>query len=188
MANNEAMSYLNKLGPIATTLFLINGLTSASVEAAARPVLNQSPQTLQRYFGQPWTRLTETQDNGRTLVTYTYNPTKLRRLFPEARDLRFSVVFVKNQAQQIRVDSGNAAIVNYPQRADQFFAYVFGYFPSTNSTVYKKVLPDDSGLSGSLQYTVYCLGNGIATGHEWHSVPDVTLHAELYFESRCQGQ
>ncbi len=179
------MNYLCKLGTIAATTFLIARLT-APANAAARPVLNQSPQTIARYFGQPWTRLTEAQDNGRPLVTYTYNPAKLRRLFPEAADLRFSVVFVNNQVQQVRIDSGNASIANYPKRADQFFAYIFGYLPSVKSNIYKKELPDDSGLNGSLQYTTYCLGNGIATGHEWHSVPDVTLHAELYFEDRCK--
>jgi len=60
-------------------------------QAGGRYVLNQTPQTIERYFGRYWTRLTLTE-NGVTRVTYTYSPRRLQQVFRVCQ-----VVCVKGQ-------------------------------------------------------------------------------------------
>lgn len=166
-------------------VLLINfgGLLPAT--AAKRPVLNQHPKTLEQYFGKYWSRKTDRLPGGVTQVTYIYPVQPLRRLFPETPDLKFSVVFVNNQAREIAVVSPNARLTKYADRMDQFFAYVFGAPPSPTSPVYKKDLTDQSTMTGSLQAKTLCLENGIATSYEWHSVPESTLYGKFVVDDRC---
>lgn len=160
-------------------------LSTLPAIAAPRPVLNQSPQTIERYFGRPFSRLTRSSE-GKTYRTFQYNPRGLRTLFPEAKDLRFYVGFVNDRAEQVMLTSGNANISGYPDRADRFFQSVFGYLPSKQSPIYGKSLTDPTTNTGSLLVNSFCLANGIATSHEYHSVPDVTLQALLFADNRCK--
>ena len=171
------------LGVIATGLMLS---VTARSQAAGRYVLNQSPQTIERYFGRYWTRLTLTE-NGVTRVTYTYSPAGLRRVFPNNQINRFAITFVENRSQQIGIGITGGSDPNgfAFDRAAAFrlYEYIFGYrppiwqllssTPTQNETIY-----DDE----------YCLGDGVATafgvGGVNHNVYGSVF--TLHYDTRCE--
>lgn len=173
--------------PVAGTIALcvLSCLSFAPAAWAARPVFNQTPATLQRYFGRPIARNTLPLGSDRTSVTYSYSAGRLRRVFPEAKDLRIKATFINNRLQEVGIASGNALIQRYPQRVDQVYTFIFNSPPPRQHPRYGQSLTDDSGLTGSLQSQAFCLGNGIATNFEWHSVQEATLLGNFFLDRRC---
>jgi hypothetical protein len=63
--------------------------TGWTAPVLAKPVFNQSPETVDRALGRYWTKLTKRDDQG-LFVIYTYSPAKLRRLLPDYKVTRSS--------------------------------------------------------------------------------------------------
>ena len=161
-------------------LLLLNGIFAPSAQAG-RPVFNQTPQTINRYFGGYKTRLTTPSE-----VTYTYAPTKFKRLFPKFPKSKFSITFVNNRARKITIDfsedyKGNAGIDNYNQaEAAKFYNYIFGYQPPVWKQLSWRVLTE--GLSSN----EYCLGDGVGTYFLVGGPTQATPDAILSYDSRCE--
>lgn len=170
------------LGAIATGLLLSIAERSP---AASRPVLNQSPQTIERYFGRYWTRLTRTE-NGTTRVTYTYSPAGLRRILPRAQIERFSVTFVDNRAQTINLDINSpmdSTGFTYGQpEASRFYQYVFGYRPP----IWKFLSSRFTGNETIHDY-IFCLGDGVSTGFTIGGAAQVLIGSiNLQYNVQCE--
>lgn len=117
MLNNHLLKF---------TAFCLGLLLLISVQVppalAGRYVLNQTPEIINRYFGQPLNQ-----------VTYTLNyPTAdLRRLFPDfPKNGEFKITFANNKVQHIELEpnvAGGEATFSYDPA--KFFEYIFGYQP-----------------------------------------------------------
>jgi len=170
------------LGAIATTLMISIAERSP---AAGRYVLNQSPQTIERYFGPYWTRLTRTE-NGITRVTYTYSPAGLLRVFPNTRIDRFAIAFIDNRAQSINLNINSSAYPDsfeYGQsEASRFYEYIFGYRPP----IWKLLASRFSGNETIYSYD-FCLGDGVSTGFVIGGAAQVLMgDVDLRYNSRCE--
>jgi hypothetical protein len=155
---------------------LVNLIGSPAL--AGRLVLNQTPQTIERYFGRYWTRLTTSDANGNTVITYTYSPRQVRRLFSGTENSTFSIIFVNNRSQTVRLDNMET-LDFYSEEAAQFFEYIFGYQPPRQES-----LGLVNTMTGYGEYE-FCLGNGVETrfnstgsGHTWF--------VSLYYSQRCE--
>ncbi|MBM0745234.1 hypothetical protein JOY44_27565 (plasmid) [Phormidium sp. CLA17] len=153
--------------------------------ASGRYVLNQTPQTIERYFGRYWTRLTRTE-NGVKRVTYTYSPRGLQRIFPNTRVDRFAITFVENRSQSISVAiTGSPDELSFTyNRADssRLYEYIFGYRPPIRQQL-------SSRFTGNTTIYDYedCLGDGIATRYTLGGAAQFLLSgAELRYNERCE--
>ncbi len=79
--------------------FLLLNSVIPSPAWAGRYVFNQTPQTIERYFG----RYNTKKSNGK-VITYTYAPKSFRRLFPQFPKSNFSITFINNQAKYITLN------------------------------------------------------------------------------------
>ncbi|NEQ24930.1 MAG: hypothetical protein F6K28_38715 [Microcoleus sp. SIO2G3] len=170
------------LGAIATGLILSVADRS---QAAGRFVLNQSPQTIERYFGRYWTRLTRTE-NGITRVTYTYSPAGLQRVFPNTQIDRFAIAFVDNRSQQISInitgDPDPDSFTYDRPEASRLYEYIFGYRPS----IWQLLNSRFTGNETIYDYE-YCLGDGVATAFTLGGAAQfVWGDVTLYYDSRCE--
>ena len=167
------------------TGFIFTTLLPTPAEASGRYVLNQTPQTIERYFGRYWTRLTRTE-NGVTRVTYTYSPAGLRRIFPNTQISGFAITFVNNRSQQISLSlSGDPDPESFSYdraEASRFYEYIFGYRPS----IWQQISAEFTGNETIYNYE-YCLGDGVATRFTlggWRQF--LVSDAELYYSDRCE--
>jgi hypothetical protein len=160
-------------------------IMTAQAQAAGRYVLNQSPQTIERYFGRYWTRLTLT-GNGVTRVTYTYSPAGLRRVFPKNQINQFSITFVENRAQQISAiitDGLDPKGFTFDRAAAfRLYEYIFGYRPPmwqflSSRPTGNETIHDDE----------YCLGDGVVTAFTVGGT-DQNVYGSvftLHYDTRC---
>ncbi len=121
---------------------------------AGRYVLNQTPATIQRHFGRPWT--IETLKDKPNTKLYTYSPSGVRRVFPTfPKQGKFGMTFVDNRVQTIWLipNTANNGYFNYNTK--QFFNYIFGYEPPI-----WKDLQYPGGHEGFADYRG-CLGDGV---------------------------
>jgi len=149
---------------------------------AGRYVLNQTPQTIELYFGVYYTKKT----NGEQ-VTYTYAPKSFRRVFSQFPKSDFSITFVKNQAKYITVNF-NGDFYQYPgsynydkAEATKFYNYIFGYQPP----IWKELLAKFSG-NETIYFYKYCLGDGVATSFDRYGYKQFTDSATLSYNNRCE--
>lgn len=164
----------------------LSGLALASLLSnsawAGQPVLNQTPQTIERTFGRYQTRLT-TSDG----VTYTYSATQLRQLFPQFPKTEWSITFVNNRAKYINLNvaaNPNADDFTYDQpEAAKFFQYVFGYQPPT----WQELSTKFTGNTTIYDYE-YCLGDGIATSFTRMGYKQFADFIQLYYDPQCEGK
>ncbi len=164
----------------------LSGLALASLLSnsawAGQPVLNQTPQTIERTFGRYQTRLT-TSDG----VTYTYSATQLRQLFPQFPKTEWSITFVNNRAKYINLNvaaNPNADDFTYDQpEAAKFFQYVFGYQPPT----WQELSTKFTGNTTIHDYE-YCLGDGIATSFTRMGYKQFADFIQLYYDPRCEKE
>ncbi|HEY9620995.1 MAG TPA: hypothetical protein V6C78_11535 [Crinalium sp.] len=146
---------------------------------AGRYVLNQTPQTVERYFGRYWTRLTTTDANGNSVATYTYSPQQARRLFSGTENGTLKIRFVNNRVQQITFD--NLTTMDFDlSDAARFFAYVFGYQPPQSQY---RDLGLENTMEGYGEYVV-CLGDGVVTRYNG-SGAGLTFFVTLSYDPRC---
>lgn len=159
-----------------------------SVEA--REIFGAAPDQLEQYFGPYWTRLTEQTNDKDERVTYTYNPTPVRTLFPSARLKNFEVVFINGQAISITswmtVGLQQFSDRGYPIDFDRLYDYFFGQSPSTQSSVYRKLLYDGSQDHGTLRRMTFCVEDGIAMTYEYASVRDSAIYIRYASEEQCR--
>lgn len=153
---------------------------------AGRYVLNQPRQTLERYFGGYWTRLTHHDADQVTRVTYTYSPRGIRRIFPQVRQAAFAITYVGDRAQTVHMSAiagDDEQGFTYGQReAARFFQYVFGYQPPIWNLVSDRFTGNET-----IHDYVYCLGDGVATGFTLGGAQQFLLgEATLYYDLRCE--
>lgn len=151
---------------------------------AGRYVLNQTPQTIQRYFGRP----IATVPGGETRfaeTTYRYSAAGIRRVLPRLpKRATFQIGFNKQQAQSLWLDAN--ADENKPfhydrAEASKFFAYVFGYQPSYWQPI---ALPNGGGgHEGFIEYE-FCLGDGVATSYMSYRLGEENIR--LFYNPMCE--
>lgn len=159
---------------------LIFGSIAALPAMAGRYVLDQTPQTIERYFGRYWTRLTTTNASGDRVVTYTYSPRPLQRLFTGAENSTFKVIFVNNRAQQITLENMWTHDFDIPDAA-RFFEYVFAYSPPQSEY---QDLGTETLVHGHWENTA-CLGDGVLTRYD-NTGGGVTFFVTLSYDQRCE--
>lgn len=175
------------IGALTSGFILLSGLCNPPAHAG-RFVLNQSPTTIEGYFGHYWTRLSRPSPDGKTYVTYTYSPALVRRLFPGFGNSKFSMTYVDDRAQYIDIGSGSNPIPYGPTQAARFFRYIFGYEPPTRRSLYWKRLYVDNGEPVNTYHSLYCLGDGIATGVDWvkpNAPRPLAINITLQYDARC---
>lgn len=171
------------LGAIATGLMLSVADPS---QAAGRYVLNQSPQTIERYFGRYWTRLTLTE-NGVTRITYTYSPAGLRRVFPTDQIDRFAITFAENRSQQVSASITGGLGTNgftYDRAAAfRLYEYIFGYRPPIWQFLSSKPTGNET-----IHDDEYCLGDGVATAFTVGGADQNVFGGvfTLHYDTRCE--
>lgn len=161
-------------------IVLIFSSIAARPAIAGRYVLNQTPQTIERYFGRYWTRLTTTDTNGNMVRTYTYSPYALRRLFSGTQNSTFEVRFINNRAQQISLRNMESPDFDLSDSA-RFFEYVFQYKPSQSQ--YRE-LGLENVMEGYGEY-VACLGDGVISRYNG-SGAGLTFFVTLSYDLRCE--
>ncbi|MGI0492209.1 hypothetical protein ACN4EG_10370 [Alkalinema pantanalense CENA528] len=154
--------------------------------SAGRAVLNQSPATIEKSFGRYWTKLTHRDPDGILRVTYTYNPSKLRRIFPSYPKAKFFVIFVNDRAQSIHLtmdDNENAQEFTYNSSdAAKFFEFIFGYRPAIHKPLFDRFTGNET-----IHDYVDCLGDGVATAYTIGGANQFLLgNAQLYYSQRCE--
>lgn len=151
---------------------------------AGRYVLNQSPQTVQRYFGRPIatvlggeTRLSE--------LTYRYSPAGIKRVLPKLpKRATLQIGFINQRVQSVWLDANadeNESFSYGRAEASKFFAYVFGYQPS-----YWQPIPLPNGGGGHEGFVEYeaCLGDGVATSYMSYRLGEENIR--LFYNPLCE--
>lgn len=158
---------------ILATVASLNSSLFIPEVAAGRYVLNQTPATIEKYFGRYWSKLTQTGANGKITVTYWYSPARLRRLFPDRAKTTLSMIYIDNRVQSIEIQPFKSQndITNYSTEIDneviqniqmesRYFEAIFGYRPP----IYKPL----SLEYGSFYSYTNCLGNGVTSSYSLH--------------------
>ncbi len=148
--------------------------------AAGRYVLNQTPSTIKRYFGNP---ISQKFDNQNKQVIYSYSTQKIRKLFPNfPKSGKFTIVFVNNRAQYINLDQNGEGFDYGQLEAEKFFTYIFGYKPP----IWKPIpLPNGGGgHEGFIEYKA-CLGHGVATNYA--DFQGGSLYSVIYYDPICEN-
>lgn len=161
-------------------ILLISFATPAAL--AGRYVFNQTPQTIEKYFGRYITKLTTGKE-----ITYTYAPQDFRKLFPKYPKSNFSLTFVNNKVKYITLNfnqsfSPNFLDYNYSQaEARKFYNYIFGYQPPLWQELSAKF-----GGNETVYLYEYCLGDGVATSFMRYGYKQWTDSATLSYDARCE--
>ncbi len=126
---------------------------------AVRYVLNQTPLTIERYFGKP----IKTEGYNPNHQVYTYSIVQLKRILPNLpRNATFGMTFINGRVSDIwlypNASSEKEAYSFGQPSAVKLYRYIFGY----NPPLWKKIdLPNGgSGHEGFLDYK-FCLGDGV---------------------------
>jgi hypothetical protein len=165
-------NYLLKFTAFSLGLLLLMSVKVPSAWAG-RYVFNQTPETINRYFGQPSNPIT---------YTLNYPTTDLRRLLPGlSKEATFRITFVNNKVNYIELEPNpnmtNTVSFNYEPA--KFFEYIFGYKPS----IMKETNHPNYDQQGAY-YHELCLGDGAATSYTT-TVPG-DLFIKLYYNKACE--
>jgi len=164
------------------TIILVNSLI-ISPALAGRYVLNQTPNTIIKYWGKPLSMTVK--DN--TLI-YTYSPPKFKQLFSQYSKANFSVEFVNQKAKEITLKF-NGDFWEYPEynfvqsTAAKFFQYIFGYEPPEWRELSSKFTGNETIYDHQ-----YCLGDGVAVSFITYGYKQVTDDATFYYNPACEPQ
>ena len=150
---------------------------------AGRYVLNQTPQTIQKYFGKP---LKVEATNNPNQQIYTYSVIPLRQVLPSLpKGATFGMTFVNNRVSDIWL-SANATPPNetfsfgQPQ-AFKLYRYLFGY----NPPLWKKIdLPFGGGGHEGFVDNKYCLGDGVGTTFMSYMLGEENIR--LFYDPICE--
>jgi hypothetical protein len=160
-----------------TLVLLSIGVLYPAQALAGRYVLNQTPETLQQYFGRPWTILT-TKTQPLTKI-YTYSPAGIRKVFPDfPKAGQFGVIFVDHRAETIWLDPNLTDEASYSYDPKKFFTYVFNYEPP--------IWKDLQYPGGHEGFAVYrgCFGDGIVAAYMESSLG--TSNVSLKYDKICE--
>ena len=144
---------------------LLLGTTILPMPAlAGRYVLNQSPQTVQHYFGAPISTVPASGSRGGE-TTYRYNLAGVKRVLPKLpKGTTFQIGFINNRVQSLWLDANlqGEPFTYGRNEASRFFTYIFGYKPP-----FWKPISLPNGGGGHEGFTDYkaCLGDGVATSY-----------------------
>ena len=171
---------LSTISGLSFCLLLLNGIFAPSAQAG-RPVLNQTPETINRYFGGYKTRLTTNAG-----VTYTYAPANFKQLFPTFPKSNFSIIFTNNRSKKITFNF-NGSFESFPGYenynravAAKFYNYIFGYqFP-----IWKEL--SIRFVEDTVHDFEYCLGDGVGNSFTRWGYKQFTDDASFYYDSRCE--
>ena len=158
---------------------------------AGRYVLNQRSATIERSFGRYWTKLTQTDAQGKKFVTYTYSPTQLRRFFPDRPFITLSMVYVNDRVQSITMRPYKTAqeqrnndikvtsntVIEQRMEAKLFEA-IFGYRPPIYKPLYLNY--------GSFYSYINCLGDGVASSYSVLQGERLTDGITLTYNPMCE--
>lgn len=151
--------------------------------AGGRYVINQTPETLQRYFGRP-IRIQTGQTADQKI--YTYSATKLRRVLPRLNQRsEFGVTFNANRAATVWLNVNPVVPADYfsfgKKEAIRFYNYVFAYEPP----LWKRVpLPNGGGGHEGFSENKFCFGDGVATTFISFSGGDESI--QLVYDPLCE--
>ena len=166
------------VGSVCSLFVLIIAPPSPSL--AGRYVLNQSPETLNEYFGKP-INITV----GKNWTTYTYSSSELREFLPQYKKVNFSILYVNSLAKVLSFDLYGD--INAEEEFDlatirRFYDYIFGYQPSIFTSLSTKF----SGNETIYTYQ-YCLGDGVAASFTLGGYKQFLLGGvDLFYESKCE--
>ncbi|MDY6936584.1 MAG: hypothetical protein SWY16_02870 [Cyanobacteriota bacterium] len=145
----------------------------------ARPVFNQTTDTIQSYFGLP---LSEAIEDNQT--TYTYISDEIWQQFPGFESGgELTVTFVRDRATRIffsptsdpndPFDGGSAV--------ETLFESVFGYQPSTRQ-------PYPGHTSSGEGFLTYkeCLGDGVATTYDYIGTLGGSFYVGFAYDPTCE--
>ncbi len=177
------MKSLIKIG-IIVCMSSLSWFTLTPSAVAGRYVLNQTPQTIQRYFGKP---LKIEASNGSNQQVYTYSINQLRRVLPNLpKGATFGMTFVNNRVSAIWL-SANATPPNESfsfgqPEAFKLYRYIFGY----NPPLWKEIeLPlGGGGHEGFLDHK-FCLGDGVGTTFMTYMLGEENIR--LFYDPICES-
>ncbi len=164
-------SLLGRMLAVGVGLSVVWGILSAPAQAG-RYVLNQSFETIERYFG-PYLVETRSWQGNKTWTMRTYSNAGIRQVLPSLpANAQFKILFVDGKAQWIILapasgsgipveDTAWQAFQYDWQAAFNFFDYIFGYRPSS----YKPVPGYYGGGHEGFYDERICLGDGVQTAY-----------------------
>lgn len=143
--------------------------------ATGRPVLNQTPESLERYFGHPVREVT-----GKPPLRFNiYSSERLKKLIPQTTD--FDIYFYEQRASHIVIKFFRP--IPYSQtEASALFSYIFGYNPQMWKQIRRDNLPKSYGQT--VTDFAYCIGNGIA--NEFTTYGSSVHYVSFKINSSCQ--
>jgi hypothetical protein len=161
--------YLLKLTAFCLGLLILIGF-QVPPAFAGRYVINQTPETINSYFGPP---LNEVK------YTLNYPTTELRTVIPKLPEkAEIKITFVNNKVQLVELEPN---VVNpeasFTYEPEKFFKYLFGYQPPI-----KKLINQSTG-EGFANYEI-CLGDGVATSYTTSAPGD--FYINLYYKTACE--
>ena len=166
-------NYLLKLTALCLGVLLLLSL-QVPPAWAGRYIINQTPETINRYFGQPLNQIT---------YSLNYPTTDLRRLFPNlSKDATFKITFVNNKVNYIELEhntNNNTGSAYFNYEPAKFFEYIFGYKPS----MIKETQHPNYDQQGAY-YHELCLGDGAATSYV--TTVNGDLFVKLYYNKVCE--
>jgi hypothetical protein len=151
---------------------------------AGRYVLDQSPQTVQRYFGRPI--VTDLAGSNRFAeITYRYSPVGVKRVLPKLpKGATLQIGFVNQRVQSLWLDANaneNESFSYGRAEASTFFTYIFGYKPPLWQPI---ALPNGGGgHEGFIDYKA-CLGDGVATTYMSYRLGEDNIR--LFYDPLCE--
>lgn len=138
-----------------------------------RYVLDQSPQTIESYFGTP---IAEEGD----LKTYACDD--LRQVFPDLpQAATFQIQFDQDRVVRILLNANASETESFSYDPAKFFTYIFGYEPSTYQPI---PLPFGGGGHEGFIDNKACLGDGVGTAWITYRLGDENI--ALYYDAACE--
>jgi hypothetical protein len=146
--------------------------------------VGMSPAQLDRTLGRYWSRLTESNGDGTFRVTYRYNPSALRSMFPDdPKNLRLTVIYRDNKAQSLEL--WGTLKWSRPQQ-DRLAAYFLGDLDRKHPKFGKSIGEPDPNIT--LQSRSICYGEGIALAYEYAGLDDWAHYASIYAIDLCKAK
>ncbi len=145
----------------------------------ARPILNQPPETLHQYFGQPIERTTiGTSPTGQPQIREQYDSSALRQAVPSlSEQTTFSVIFAAGRSQTLIVDNGPI-----PSFEPDVGRALFRYFWNYEAPIWYELTGAPRGFEG-LSRRRGCLGDGVRV--DWEQAA-VVISLAMSYDRACE--
>ncbi|AFZ11236.1 hypothetical protein Cri9333_0241 [Crinalium epipsammum PCC 9333] len=177
---------VNKVTINCLSLLFLSSIFTPQAEAG-RYVFDQTPQTIQRYFGRPLRSSTENLGD-KEYKLYTYSSARLHTVLPKLpKKAELQIAFFKNRAKIIILNSNagsDTQSFQYGQpEAVKFYNYIFGYKPSIWQPI---PLPNGGGGHEGFLESAYCLGDGVRNYFLSYMLGEDNIR--LYYDPTCEQQ